>query len=650
MRYAKPFLTVLIIAFGVLFSCEAYQLQLTSISEKHYFLFTGIDDADREGFQYRFLKIQSLLEEEKLDYYIVNTSPEGKATHYTVYCGEHVRSLLIEAGYREGKYFSFFSGEKSFSYKDWDSYLHREVIDSTTDTIYVIGFSPDLIVSNYLKEKVFQGEERRSYLAIIRTVWVLLFVALLLLTVMGCNLRRKEWMVKVIYGFSPSKLCCGIILRDAAFLLLLVISFGAFFFRLGFFQACSDFLPVYLGIHIILNSGIIIWNFCHFEYKRAFSRDVSSNKLLKLNYVSRGIILCTTVLFFSLMVGQGKIVVSMLKQKKYYEQFKGYYHVLMYSTYGESGSEVGLPKEIKMNNAIYRDKMKEWGIVVLSSEGFLGVDFISANINAKRLIISEIPSIDNKLNNNRIYILVPMLEKEWNNKLKVLKSFVENRWGKKGSDCEVIVYSEESCFRAFKGMGDEYQTDIILKREPIILLNTFESVDDAQVMNSHIAQNFLMFAVKAEPSQMRLIAREKGFENIRFVEIYEMFHTRVSAILKRLFAMCVVLILCVAIEIILLTSSIQMEIEMNSMQICVAKIHGCPLFQRYRQIIYTSIMIHLIATGVAEVIGYLLFNHLWVEVLVTSFLCYLSEIAIGTYQVLKWERTEIHRILKGGAL
>lgn len=651
MRYAKVLLPVLIVVFGILFSCEAYQLQLTGLCEKDYFSFTGIRADDREGFQERFERIQSLLDNEDLEYYVVKVhSDEDSKLVYTVYSDERVQNKLTKAGYRQGKYNSFFSGKKIFQYGNWEDYVNRTELESGTDIIYVLNYDERKVSSSFLKEKAECGESRRTFGTIVYGMWGIIFLVLLLLTGLECSTRRKEWCVKIVYGYPEKTLLWGILFKNSLFYILLFLLCLVIFHPEGARQACGVIFLIEFGIFLILNLLTYTFSFLCIDYKKGFVRNVSSASLIKTSYLLRTLVFCAMVILLVYFGGQFKELKSMLNQRSFYTQFKGYFHLTMYSTGGD-GNELGLPKDILTSNILYKEKLRDWEIIMLSGEGYLGVDFVLANVYAKDFVLRTIPSIaEEEIAGEGIYFLVPEKESDWQRKSNILFDYVVKRLGYSENDCKVLFYRDCRNLYVFTGMCDNSHSDISGISSPIIVLNTFLDISEQQVYESQIGRNFLLFAIKADFEQINSTAEIDATNKIQLVNIYEAFCSRMLTTIKRMIVFGVMLLLCFTLTVIFLDTIIQLEFSMKAMAFCISKINGMPFLVRYRSIFYGSLAVYGISIGVGGVMSLVItrqfsFYFVWGVLLMA-----LTESLIITRHILRWERREVQRVLKGGAL
>jgi hypothetical protein len=654
MNKIKAIISFAVMLVGILISGEMYISYISGISTESYVIFSNSDISKLEQTEYaeRFKEVEASLKEEGLNYFVTESKMSSDGSiDISVFCTNDVRKELEGKGYKSGNYISILAGKITFNYGTIDEFLTGKN-HQTSNKIYVYGKETDKIKNADLSSSLYSEEEISN--ADLKSncilVWCIVFFMLLLINAFICHFKKKEWMVNICYGHPLNKILLrelmGTVLTDLIVFFGLLLIFNNYHLIKNFGLTLILIFFIFLLIEIF----IIVISVNFIDYKIAFRRAVSSNKLLVLSYCVRVISLCLIIVFASSTISEIATIIPMLAQESFYEKFKGASHISVFPAEEEPDMVDGIGAEMQILNGIYAEKLDEWNIIDWGTNGYGVTTFITANKNSEELLKETIPSLsDYVFEKDKIYFIIPSGKSYMEDCLEDLQEYVKTSLLYFEEDTIKIYYDEDVSTYAFDSMGDNVSSDTIEFDNPVIIFNNYDGLTEEQIQNSPFFPCVTQ-ALFADESEINSLKDEFDIDYIITVNIYDTYQERVALLKKQLMMLILVFILAVGLEIMLLNCIIKMEQSMNSLEICVRKINGTPLRARYEKMTFTMVSAIILGACLSSIIIFIQTEKFSPITIPVALVAGAIEFVVFAVQSAKWEKKQMHTILKGGAL
>lgn len=658
MKLGKILITFLLLTLVLLLNGELYHAYVSDFSEDSFIIVSDIEVGKYES---EFEQGCKILEEQGLKYYLLDiTSVSDEETEINIYCNDAVKDFLInQRNHFEGRYKSFFLGTQTVRYHDIYDFTKRTLVSPSVE-IYFINFNESQLSDDFLKSSGL--DKIRNYYSgndkILKAVcvlsWAIAFAVLLILSAFDAHHNKKEWMVRLCYGYPPNYLLYSKILIEIGSCAAIFIAECIFLHSYIEIRFLGKYIIFMAGVFFVLDIFIYWRAFYRMNYKIALQRAFTSNGLLSLSYTVKIALFALSMLCLMKCVFQMSSFFHMLSQREFYDNFKNYSHPqFSFVGYTEDPDEAA---RFVMEDSIYADKFSDWRITQWQSRsvniGNIKTDAIYANLNAAKLLSEAVPSIDvSSLDKNVHYIFVPENlykpdDSEFSRELRMFGDFlgdiIEQR---------IIPYTGDTEFYAFSGSALNGENDIEMMHNPIIYYNTEESFSEERIREYGMLCDYVMEACMVSDEQMKEYVLSNDFlQDYTLVNIYDAYNNRLQNEIKWLLLYGFIGILILALDVSVLKLIIKMEQEMNALEIAVKKVTGSPLVVRYRDIFVSEIKAVLIGFIASIALILILKESFSVWLVFIGLLLGLIDIGVLCFESRKWERISLHKIIKGGAL
>ena len=512
-------------------------------------------------------------------------------------------------------------------------------------------------------------------------IWLIVLLAVLLLTAYDISYGRKEQSIRIILGTDNRILKQKKILLD-----LLGFSFSAIFafiilvpFTTPEFEIFNSL--VCFALILMANTLLLVWGM-RIKKKTPLKKHLS-NKVLGFSMGLKGLTAVLTVIVLSVTFGLSIEGIKLYSQKSYYEAQANVVHTDISYPYDYdrmelfTGSSDGLPplntKEQVQDNFL-RYSYDKLDCSLLYSHSYkkiaprYGDKYIFANLQGLSGYKDFIPNWAELCANEGNYILLP----EKYNQEAVMNEFLSfaNVLGISAEDITGVVTYRNGLSVVAEGRRDGEYDYSYRTQNPIIVLDTYDygklplyeisySLHDAEQLNGVIYKNadfFMQFiSVRQDYERIHAFANSCGSDviNPNLVEfsienVGDWFDGLWKLQNRSLLISVILTLLLLILEIQITTLVLRISYETHAKELTVKKVLGYSMIERYRGFFLFSGAI-CATSFIGALLIFLFFKIGMIQYMIYgSLMVWVIDWMILIMLTRKNDRLEIQRVLKGG--
>lgn len=652
MKKTKILITILLLLFCFTLNSELYQGYLTSFKANYKYLAIT---STKENYSKLPEFINDLSENLKKPFFYVEESTDKIGNRYVdVYCTDLAYSDLAEhCGLQEGIFKGALSGQTTLAFHD------MKTMPSAPDTfkIYFPAEEYEIqgihravnrsFVSGFVHQEKNTGEKMFSIAS-----WVLFGVFYLLLCVLNLQFNKKEIFLKISMGLSKSKATLLEAAKDAA--LLVSVAFILKYILCHFFYTDFNLSAIFFAFAtvIVFNTCIQLLSIYRLNYKKIIYGGHIGEQTVSNCYLVKVASMVLTVLLLSVNIA---LIGANIQPLLYSGEAKKYenYSFAKLTASKENRSEADeLPQYYKR---LVTEGYKKGAVQISVNNPFMGEEgrpFIFTN-NMDFLLQSGVKNFEN--NSENLILLPYNCTKEESEEflLNICSTFTEMNTGYKAEDIEYkVLTAQKPSWALYFDLEDRVHAQLgyaVAKNPVFIYCNTAQlDFDDAKkdFVNPNLhdvlfSEDFLEndFEFLKENS----IALEK-------ISAESVFNSHKIMLIKTVSLSFSIIILQVLIDLSLISALIRVEYGANSVELSLKKIMGCSVLSKNKSLIFLNVYAALIGILIAEIIFFLLQIPLKSIAVFAGIFVMLLELLLMLWAIDRFERVNIMKMLKGGAL
>ena len=644
MKWFKKIVLFMLMFFCVCVPCESYQSYLTIFNDAPKTDFYCPEDVSFDTMLSQISEVS-----EKYDVPVYYTWTDVKTMFYSdeyIYADETARSY-IEKHYdvHEGLFSSLFSGKTNVRFLPFS-----EIPDDNSENgirFSIVGekenadkFKSDLI-------EVYGGElpmsdgfdsedDSRSMLY---TVWIITIVVACFFTFYETMLIKKENFIRITLGESLLSLWLKFLLLD---LLFILISFIACIVFSGIFYDKIFMLHEMLfmfGI-LIISDVLISVNLLFYDRNKALAHLSLSRSLLTINSFVKCFTVVLTVMFVSTSLSVVYEYFQYAKQKSFYELYSDYC-VLQNIKVKNGGDDVYT--ELSEKGGFYLEYAQKADMTLISEGISLpsGKNVIRVNTQAVNSYVKNvIPELQNYSFDKDLYLIY--YEKEPpsdDEKSVILSGYEDNSIG------EIAYYKQTDL--VVRTTGDSFTKWV---KDPVILYSHkgLEEIYADDPLSVEISTPVVFYIIADNGS----IEEYMNTHNITFssTNMMDYFEHESIKLKRTAYLSLVFTALLIILEIMILFSILQLEYTVNAIELSIKKIIGYSMFERFKKQYLLSFVLYMASLVAAVLVSKKLQFGNTSFILYGIIFMYFTETFLFTFLARRYDRDQIQKILKGGAL
>lgn len=682
MKFIKYLIMLIAILAVAVCTGEFYQIHVSESGGGDFVSFYIDVNTDLEKF---YEDVKNTAHENHVSAVCKTVNSEGiglqsKITFYFSdlnFADEYAGTLKIKEGYSK----SLFLNGTNIAFdeitkcpQDGDVYIEL-IGNKNSEQAFV-----DSMGEKYDVNMQFLKGERAGYFSseafIIQIVlWVIACAVIAVLALYESMMVQKETAVRCSLGENPFKIYIKKVLTDSAVLVLL---FSASFLFSSFFTNSLFAFGVSASLFgaLLLVNAIALFPIFKVKIDRAFSGAAGSLSMLSASYTLKLITCVLTVLVAAMTIGSVSEVMKIKKQGDFFEQYKDYSYIQM------------LPKSDSLNaktptaTVKYRLQKEFFANTLLQTHytNLLGLsdgverELILCNKNAKENLLKAIPGLtEEKISEEKMYVITPNYQ-GYENDTEFAQPDLTGTQGYffcHEYEVETVPYESDVYLTATNGTADKIGCEVY--KNPIILFSnldeselsipndagTFKGIDEETGveiwdggLDSPYYDQFLMF--KVTDSEIQEFLDKYNLElsggTCSKVNVYENFEAEHDRAEKMMGIFLVLFLVLFLLETALISTVIRLDYSVNAKELAIKKVLGYSVFEKNRKIFAITIGVMALGIITSVVISsvYKIANPFTVAV--GCGVLSAAEIIIIVLNIIKTEKAQLVKILKGGSL
>lgn len=657
MKKAKFIISFFVIFFGFLFIGESYQFYLNSFEQNFYHTTMYIQDyTSEEEMKNDMLKAA---EDNNIEFFtIVNRIESTLLQNFEIYGTSKIKHILNnDHDIYEKNYISLLTGETRVKFYDFKDISNLEnKID-----YYLIGNEKNInkfketLIEKYAGNFPKRGEKPFKYQQVY-SVWILISIVILLLSLYDIIFQKKENSIKISLGENVNLIIIKNILLDIGiYISIFIMSIIVLYKNTNVFFGMNVSIIVFL-FFLLINS-IMYFSLYFNNLKKMLSGAKVSRKLLSINYVLKFIsILLTTAILASNIA----IIVEgykFYKQKDFFEKYKNYSYVdIQYKMKLKSDGSIedNINKSMFIQEDFYNNFYSKFNALDLANVTMSGLtdNVVLSSKNTLEYLKKNIKEINREVLEKDFYFLIPEKFKndqsiidELNLTIKVYES------RELDYTYDVIYYSDN---REIISIDEQYINGSKLLKNPLIIYkNNIDgkiSYRDGKRKEKIINYRNVMYNILDEEFDEFLIKYDLNDERVSKTNVLEKYLYQLKIVKRAVFISLILSLLTLILELILIKSILMLEYEVNAIELSVKKILGYSLLEKNSKILWVTIGITIISIIGSVIIGGIFNISEGYYLLISGTLIAIMEIFTIVFYIKRLEKTNLQKVLKGGNL
>ncbi|MEG1835150.1 MAG: DUF1430 domain-containing protein [Oscillospiraceae bacterium] len=546
--------------------------------------------------------------------------------------------------------------------------------DKSKNTYYLIGSNENINAFNVSLADSYGGnpikkatENEFNNFYPLLSLWAIIIAVFVLLTVYEVQVNKKETAVSISMGEKAG----GIFVKNiSADILGIAVSYLAAMAAFDYFEIFGFYGDVILiSIMCLLIADIGVFSSVFFiKIKNVFAGQVNSKALLGTSYFIKALTTVLTVLIISVSSAAIKQAADFYSQKEFFET-KNYSFVGIWfrdkneqpDNNGQNNSE----KEDRFNELLHKKMFKSNNATKMAiglGEKIYGRDFLVYNQNAGDYLFKNIKDVKaDALPENKIILLVPQkyfkdgIEEKDIAEIKSHINFIyDNNDGNYNFEYETVYYKNNTKLLSFA--YENYGLSGYSENPIVAYVNFDESLEDSPLKVGRASTAYMLYNITNDELQKLCADCNDELFNGK-IEIRSRarsamdnyMHSR-NLLQKTLYGSCFISALLILLEIVLIYYVVKLEYIINAKELALKKIMGYTLFERQKKLILSTIIISTVGLIAAVIINYSLKFSGVAYLLLGGSLTAVVDILVALAFIIKIEKTQITKILKGGAL
>lgn len=648
MKIIKNIFLFCFLIFGFIMQSEIFQNELFNFSTAYYKASSfEVSTENIQGFLEDAQKASSKNNVEVFTYYKEIKSKFRFTLH--IYGDSDLirKSIKDVANVEEKEYTSLISGITDVKYHDLkelepESVNYENFICYIGDEDAVNSTYKDLEAKYNLTSPQYWNATEKDMIII---VWGMISLLMIIMNLVEVIRRKKEIAVRVLFGESVSSIVfkTAIINLVSSIVLFILAKLLMLNFISGAYENKLIILIYLLGVAL---STLPYFIFYSMDIKKLLSNATDEKGSMYLLYALKLIAGALTIITLITNISSinGNLFADGSLLKSYYNA-----NYLRVQTEG-----FDLDKEQKFWDEVYE---KEYSVMnpsicinILNGKN----DVVFVNNNGKDMLQGFKESVEKEsLDENDLIIFIPKGKSYEENKMLAYDRLdFCFKYPKEDFKDWKIKYVEYSDYKYFSYLDNNSIDGIERTKNPIIIyqLNNDLKIDGANLQS--YKGEAILFNTTKENLEEICSKYEDILGNYNQVitnveDQYNYNHTFLVKLLAFLSSLCVVIIF---LDIAIILAVSQLEFRRNAMKISLMKILGYGIFNRHKSFL-SLIMIENLVIFTGFLILSLISKRIDTEItILVSALVILIEFIIIIFNIIRIERTNVQKSLKGGCL
>ena len=652
MKKLKWCIAIMMISLTFMLGSELYQNYLKTFTNQFYYFEVNEPEKKEEAVEI----VKEISEKRKVGVFAVSIFVDTAfSSEIKVYVTEDAIEILDECYVSEGVKECVLSGKTSVIYEEF-SKLKDSV--AASQKYYFTGTKEDVISikkeisEQYNVSRFVRIEQADSFDFLIWAVWGLVFGILLILTVFDIKLKSKEHFIQMSMGVRCKSLVIKNVLLDIC---AFVSIFGAIcFVQSSIFDISYKWLEIiYIFVlFLVLNSSLYL-NMFRYEYKQILYGAVINYKTLGNCYILKAISMIIAIITLALSMELVFENVRYLNMYDEIERYNDYYYLSI-------KADTSMAKDFIESAQIYSDtKSKIFYDYYMKGKVALDVSIIvdendepiiSVNKYVKGLPKFIREAVDE--NYCGYYIFIP--QKKENDSMLAEDVYIRTKLSLTGfkddtlyktiiydEDIEMLYFDSREVSTLPFGFGKE-------KNPIIVYFSSMEhQIDYHDDLSDYVHDNIMYHFTQED---LNMLKETYNLQKFKVTEVTEYCEQYRAYFWNKVIMVVGISLFMIVLEIIIMIVIIRTEYVVNAKELVVKKVLGYGMLKKNGELILLNLFSTLIAVGTMITIHFMYGVLDICNIFVAGALIYILEQIFMMYYIIKVERVNVSKILKGGCL
>lgn len=652
MKKIKYILSSLLIIAALIFNGELFVLYLDNFQNSFYSASFSFEHIDKSITEEEILEdFKSASEKYHVDYFFIHSKLESSYLQtMTIYGTENSFEWIKAKGINEGNYRSLFMGRMDIKFKDigeinhLNRYANMYFAGDDSELSNFRAFKSDLISKYGGGFPKKYGSDKELWTNLL-TVWCIVLVLILLMTLYEILDSRKENAIRFFLGQSIKTLIFRHILRDACMLTFILILGNLLLSSITYSVFKIEVITL-LFLGFILVNSLLYGLMFYVNFKKHLSMRIKPVVLIGVNYFIKIVFSVMALIIVSGNLFSIMECINLYKQNDFFEKHQNYaYYNLSYKVrndmthYDQDQSQM---KEAFLSK--YHGKSLQFqDDTVHFSQAY---PLIIINAPAMNALKIEYPFLGDYIGNNEFMILAP--EKVKGD--EVIEQFIDDSYissfGILGKSYGIPVYYDQDLKAIGIHNGEickttHYKNPILIYYDSIVLKEKMKDFD--------LSLKSMMFDVSDSEFNDFIKSFQLENEVASKTNVYESYKERWASSFRNSRLLVILSIFVLALNFGMDVMILKTHYRYDAIEIALKKIHGYSLFEQHGTLFATNILSTILSLGITFLvftfgINFVGYRH---YILYLSVLLCFCECIFICFQVKKIEKRSLVTILKG---
>ncbi len=469
-------------------------------------------------------------------------------------------------------------------------------------------------------------------------VWSVILLVLIIMMFFDVSVCRKEAVVGLTQGNSIGSYIVRKLLTDLLVYVVELCILAAIIVTLKFSYAGLGYAVI--AFAALMTLSLLAYLTFYFSNIRAVLNGVKQgekiiyfNHFIKLVIITMCLVLFTNALHTIDNSDGGYEIENTIDT-----YFDGYvYTDNLVQAFQESNPDIVKENDPKyITRKLYEEHYYDWKPLYLSHINQTSeYDLIRANQYAWDYLKDTIPELNDVSENEKVYLLVHCDEENYD---------MNNLDGVPG-ECDPVIV-EYSGDVSVIGLGSDNSTSISVAHNPVIKIDR-----SAPGENGYSITDFS--ALLLDKEDVRQLCEEYNIsqESLEVFGVAETYKSRWNVAKASLISTIGFVVFLTVFLVAICVVILKLEFSVNAFELSLKKVLGYTLISKYYNIFITDFVIYLISWGGVSFVYRNIDLRIYIPHLaVFAAILFLTDLIISVPYIIRLEKTNVHRILKGGAL
>lgn len=515
-------------------------------------------------------------------------------------------------------------------------------------------------------------------------VWIIAIAIIGAAGLYEISFKKGETAVKYTLGEKTSVIYLKKVIADT----LMFVALGALAFGVSSIFTSSLFslkITLIMFAVLVAANALCLLPILRVQLSKGFASAYSSSGVLSISYVLKFVTCVLTVMATAFSFGIITQTEDLRNVENYYKKFSDY--SFMTVTVDKTKippiteeSSVDYMSELWYDIYVFKYRLTQelfsQGKVVL--QAWIGDTECADgkergklffNRNSREELIEAIPELENvKMNEETMYLIIPEYENYEKDMDSFKQSFAPELNGGSGYmfahnyEIKVITYKDEVDVFAFNtpenGGGGLYKNPVVCFSNIDESKGTISCVETdysknvgSSIFNEYIA-DLAVYNVSEE--EVLEFAAHDGYDlnpdKLQLSNVYDTFLTTNVKTMQALLLAYVILVIMLLLETCMISVVIRMEYTIHAKELAIKKVLGYSIFQRNRKIFVITFGVIGVGLAAALILNGFLELANPALIILGCLLLAAIEAAVILFNIVRIEKSQIVKILKGGSL